>query len=98
MTIILLAAGVPLAAGSVLGSALSADGNPGATMRAELVALAVTLPGLVLLLPDFGGVGAAVVSGSHARPSSFHQPPTCAGCEHDSAPPCLLERYPCSTN
>lgn len=62
MTVILLAASVPLAAGSVIGSALSAAGNPAATMRAELAALAVTLPGLVLLLPGSGGRGAAVVS------------------------------------
>lgn len=62
MAIILLVANVPAAAAFVLNSALSAANNPAATMRAELVALAFTLPALVVLLPEFGGHGAAFVS------------------------------------
>lgn len=62
MATLLLAASVPLAAASVLAAGLSAAGDPAATMRAELLALAVTVPALVLLLPAFGGEGAAAVS------------------------------------
>jgi O-antigen/teichoic acid export membrane protein len=62
MTLILLPASVPLAAGTVLASALTAAGNPAASMRAELAAAAMTIPALVLLLPTYGGTGAAAIS------------------------------------
>ena len=62
MTLILLLASLPLSAGTVLASALTAAGNPAAAMRAELVAAAMTIPALVLVLPAHGGIGAAVVS------------------------------------
>ena len=62
MTLILLLASLPLSAGVILASALTAAGNPAAPMRAELVAAAITIPALVLLLPIYGGTGAAVVS------------------------------------
>lgn len=61
-TLVLLAAGVPLAGISVLSAALMADGAPGAPSVGEILALAVTIPGLVLLLPAIGGMGAAAVS------------------------------------
>ena len=51
-----------MSAAAVLGSALSAAGDPAATMRAEVVALVATIPALVLLLPEFGGLGAAAIS------------------------------------
>lgn len=62
MALILLLASVPLAASTVLGSALVAAGNPAATMRAEMLALAATVPALILLLPQLGGRGAAMIS------------------------------------
>lgn len=62
MAVVLLAAGVPLALGTVLGSALSAANDPAAAMRAEVVALGLTVPALVVLLPVYGGTGAALVS------------------------------------
>jgi O-antigen/teichoic acid export membrane protein len=58
----LLLAGFPLAGGVVLGSALTSFGRPGYTAWAQLVALVITVPGLFLLLPSMGGVGAALVS------------------------------------
>lgn len=62
MVLILLAASVPMAAAGVLSSALQAADDPAATMRAELVALALSVPTLVLILPAYGGIGAAIVS------------------------------------
>lgn len=62
MTQILLVASVPLAVTFVLASALVAANEPGATMRAELAALAVTLPALIIFLPGSGGRAAAVIS------------------------------------
>lgn len=62
MVLILLLASIPLSAATVLASALNAAGHPAATLRAEFVALLVTLPSLVLFLSDYGGVGAAVIS------------------------------------
>ena len=59
---ILLGAGVPLTGGALLSSALTISGRPSYAALAELVALGVTLPGLILLLPTMGGVGAALVS------------------------------------
>lgn len=62
MALILLVASVPMAAAFVLTFALNAAGDPGAAMRAELVALAFTVPALIVLLPAYGGIGAAVIS------------------------------------
>lgn len=62
MLLVLLLASLPAAPAYVLQGALPAANQPGAAMRAELVALAVTLPALVLLLPRFGGMGAAVIT------------------------------------
>jgi O-antigen/teichoic acid export membrane protein len=59
---ILLAAGVPLTGGAVLSSALTSSGRPSYAARAELVALGVTVPGLIVLLPIMGAFGAALVS------------------------------------
>lgn len=62
IVVVLLFASVPLAGSAVLSLALSAAGNPGAAMRAELVALAFTIPTLVLFLPAYGALLAAAVS------------------------------------
>jgi O-antigen/teichoic acid export membrane protein len=62
MTIVLLIATVPLVAAGVLSSGLQADGAPMIPSIAELVALVITVVGLVILLPPLGGMGAAIVS------------------------------------
>jgi len=62
MVIVLLMASVPLAAAVVLAAALVATNEPGAAMRAELVALAVTIPALVAFIPSGGGFSAAIIS------------------------------------
>jgi O-antigen/teichoic acid export membrane protein len=62
MTWILLVASIPRAGTGVLADALTASGRPGQTMVGELIALVVTVPGLILLLPSMGGEGAALVS------------------------------------
>ena len=62
MASVLLLASVPLAASVVLAAALVAADEPGATMRAELAGLAVTIPALVVLVPTSGGLGAALIS------------------------------------
>jgi O-antigen/teichoic acid export membrane protein len=60
--LILLAAGIPLAGISVLAAALAADGAPGSSSIGEALALGLTIPGLLILVPQLGGTGAAVVS------------------------------------
>jgi len=62
MTLILLGASVPMAAAFVLTAALNAADDPGAAMRAEVVSLAFTVPALIVLLPAYGGIGAAAIS------------------------------------
>jgi O-antigen/teichoic acid export membrane protein len=62
MAIVLLGASVPLAGASVLSTALQADGVPLIPTVGEGIALAVTVVGLVLLLPSLQGLGAALVS------------------------------------
>jgi O-antigen/teichoic acid export membrane protein len=62
MTWILLAAMVPLAGVAVLGSALTGDGAPRLPALGEVLSVAVTIVGLLVLLPELGGVGAAIVS------------------------------------
>ena len=62
MLIILLAANLFAVPAQVLASALVAGGNPSATARATVAGLVVTVPGLLVLLPLAGGVGAAIVT------------------------------------
>jgi O-antigen/teichoic acid export membrane protein len=60
--IILLAGTATLSAGLTGVRILNAVNRPGAASWSELIALAVTLPGLALLVPMYGITGAAVVS------------------------------------
>lgn len=62
MALVLLVAGVPLAGVSVLGRAMTTGGHPGAAAIAQGVAVGLTLPGLFLLVPVLGALGAAAVS------------------------------------
>lgn len=62
MLVVLLLAGIPLAAATVLASALNAANDPASTMRAELTALSCTIPALIILLPASGGLAAAAIS------------------------------------
>ena len=62
MVWILLAAGVPFAAKMLLSTVLSADGVPGRTAVAEFLALGLTVGLLLALVPEHGGMGAAVTS------------------------------------
>lgn len=62
MVTILLVAAVPLAVSVMLGSALTAAGDPAAALRAQLAGLAVMIPALLVFLPGNGGRGAAVIS------------------------------------
>ncbi|MBV9818424.1 MAG: oligosaccharide flippase family protein [Solirubrobacterales bacterium] len=59
---ILLGAGIPLTASAVLSSAVTSTGHPGWAALAEIAAICITIPGLILLLPSMGGEGAALVS------------------------------------
>jgi O-antigen/teichoic acid export membrane protein len=62
MALVLLVGTVPLVAAGVLSAGLQADGAPMIPSVAELIALVITVVGLLLLLPRFGGMGAAIVS------------------------------------
>jgi O-antigen/teichoic acid export membrane protein len=62
MLLILLAASVPLAGVTILSGVLAAGRRILQAGVSEIVALAVTVGGLLLLLPPLGGVGAAIVS------------------------------------
>ena len=62
MVWILLVAQIPFTAALVLSSALQADGVPMIPTTAEVIALVVTVAGLLVLLRPLGGLGAAVVS------------------------------------
>jgi O-antigen/teichoic acid export membrane protein len=62
MALILLVAGLPAAGIGVLTYALSNADRPGVTAVGELIGLGITVPGLLLLLPPLGGVGAAIIS------------------------------------
>jgi O-antigen/teichoic acid export membrane protein len=59
---VLLLANVPLAGTVVLTTALISVGKPSYAAWGELLAIAVTVPGLLALLPHLGGLGAALVS------------------------------------
>jgi O-antigen/teichoic acid export membrane protein len=60
-TLVLLLAGIPLAGNAILTTALAADGAPGKASIAEGAALVITIPGLLVLVPVLGGLGAAIV-------------------------------------
>lgn len=62
MVWVLLVAGVPFAAKLLLTTVLSADGVPGRTAVAEFLALGLTVGLLFVLVPEHGGMGAAVTS------------------------------------
>jgi O-antigen/teichoic acid export membrane protein len=62
MALILLAAGVPAAGSAVLLSALFAGGAPRWAAYGEATGLLVTVGALLLLLPLWGGMGAACTS------------------------------------
>jgi O-antigen/teichoic acid export membrane protein len=62
MALILLAAAVPLCVTSVLSPAMVADGHPRIPATAEGLTLLITVPGLLLVLPSMGAIGAALVS------------------------------------
>ncbi len=59
---VLLAAGVPLSGAAILGPTLNGVGRPGLPAVGQALALLITVPGLLLLLPSIGIMGAAVVS------------------------------------
>ena len=59
---ILLGAAIPFQGAIFLGEALTASGRPGQYAMGHIVAFAVTLPGLVIMLPILGVYGAALVS------------------------------------
>jgi O-antigen/teichoic acid export membrane protein len=62
MSWILLAAALPLATATVLSNCLVGDGLPGVPARGEILTLLITIPGLIVMVPRFGGLGAAWVS------------------------------------
>jgi O-antigen/teichoic acid export membrane protein len=62
LTWILLVAAVPGLTATFLGATLTAAGRPGTATAGQMLALAVTLPGLLLLLGPLGAYGAAIVS------------------------------------
>jgi O-antigen/teichoic acid export membrane protein len=62
MAWILLAATIPLAASGALAVAAEGSGHPGTASLGQLLAIGVTIPGLLILLSPLGGIGAALVS------------------------------------
>ena len=60
--LVLIAAGVVLGFKEVLVACAAASGDPWLGSRTELVGLTVTIAGLVLLVPSFGIMGAALTS------------------------------------
>lgn len=62
MAWILLAASVPAQGVGILSAVLTAAGRPGRVAIAQFLTLGVTAASLALVLPFFGGVGAAVVA------------------------------------
>jgi O-antigen/teichoic acid export membrane protein len=59
---LLVVAGLPLSGVSVLTQAFLGAGSPAVPGKAEALALAVTVPGLLLFVREHGGVAAALVS------------------------------------
>jgi len=62
MTLILLAGLIPMSLISILNPALGGAGVPAAGSYAQIAALVVTVPGLIVALPLIGAIGAAIVS------------------------------------
>jgi O-antigen/teichoic acid export membrane protein len=62
LVFVLLGATLMNSAVSTLGQALAGTGRPGAPSLGEIVSVALTVPGLILLLPPLGAMGAALVS------------------------------------
>lgn len=62
IALVLLIGAVPYSTGFVLSSALQADGAPLIPSLGELLAVVITVCGLLLLLKPLGGMGAAIVS------------------------------------
>jgi O-antigen/teichoic acid export membrane protein len=62
IVIVLLAAAIPGAGLQLMNSAVSNAGRPGLTASAQVLALCITVPGLIVALPAFGTIGAAFVS------------------------------------
>ena len=62
MVLILLLGLVPMSMISIINPALGGAGVPIAGTYAEIAALAVTVPGLLIALPSIGAIGAAIVS------------------------------------
>jgi O-antigen/teichoic acid export membrane protein len=59
---VLLVAGLPLAGSTVLTAALISGARPAAATYGQAAGIAVTVPGLIILLPPLGALGAAIVS------------------------------------
>jgi O-antigen/teichoic acid export membrane protein len=62
LVFVLLGAALANSALATLGQALAGTGRPGAPSFGEVISLLITVPGLVLLLPSMGAMGAALVS------------------------------------
>jgi O-antigen/teichoic acid export membrane protein len=62
MAEILIVGSVFLTGMQVLNTGMTGAGRPGAGAKAQIVALAITVPGLALALPALGAIGAAIVS------------------------------------
>ena len=62
MALILLVACLLQAGANMLDVMVTADGAPGASAVSQGLALAITIPGLLIMLPLLGGEGAALVS------------------------------------
>lgn len=62
MTVVMLFAQVLSLTSGLLGYSLRTGGRPGVVSVAEVAALVVTVPGIILVVPDAGGLGAAAVS------------------------------------
>jgi O-antigen/teichoic acid export membrane protein len=62
MAFVLLAAAIPLTGATILGSALSGSDRVGRAGLGELIGVVVTIAGLLLFVPDSGGIAAAWVS------------------------------------
>jgi O-antigen/teichoic acid export membrane protein len=62
MVLILLVGLAPMSMFSILNAALGGAGMPAAGTYAEIAALCVTVPGLLIALPLIGAIGAAIVS------------------------------------
>lgn len=60
--LLLLVGGVFSTGGAILRPALAAADRPGVGSVSEIASLVITVPGLFLLLPSLGGIGAALIS------------------------------------